>query len=135
VGAGRELTRFLINSTAGVAGLFDPARDVFGVQKSRGDFGQTLCVYGVKPGRYVIVPFLEPLTIRDGVGKAVDSALDPLSYFLPLVWDRLAMKAGDMLNERSLNLDLFQGLEESAIDMYSAVRHAYLQRREQLCRE
>ena len=134
-GAGRELTRFLINSTAGVGGLFDPARDVFGVQKSRGDFGQTLCVYGVKPGRYVIVPFLEPLTIRDGVGKAIDGALDPLSYVLPLVWDRLAMKAGDIVNDRSLNLDLFQGFEESAIDMYSSVRHAYLQRRERICRE
>jgi len=134
-GAGRELTRFLINSTAGVGGLFDPARDVFGVQKSRGDFGQTLCVYGVKPGRYVIVPFLEPLTIRDGVGKAVDGALDPLSYFLPLIWDRLAMKAGDIVNERSLNLDLFQGFEDSTLDLYSSVRHAYLQRRERLCRE
>jgi phospholipid-binding lipoprotein MlaA len=134
-GAGREVTRFLINSTAGVGGLFDPARDVFGVRKSRGDFGQTLCVYGVQPGRYVIVPFLEPLTIRDGVGKAVDSLMDPLSYFLPLIWDRLAMKVGDIVNERSLNLDLFQGFEESAIDMYSSVRHAYLQRRERLCRE
>jgi len=134
-GAGREVARFLINSTAGVGGLFDPAKDVFGVLKSREDFGQTLCVYGMEPGRYVIVPFLEPLTIRDGIGKAVDSLMDPLSYFLPLIWDRLAMKVGDIVNERSLNLDLFQGFEESVVDMYSAVRHAYLQRRERLCRE
>ena len=134
-GAGRELGRFLINSTAGVGGLFDPAKDVFGIAKSRGDFGQTLCVYGVRPGRYVIVPFLEPLTIREGIGKAVDSAMDPLSYVLPLIWDRLGMKVGDIVNERSLNLDLFQGFEESAIDLYSAVRHAYLQRRERFCRE
>jgi len=134
-GAGREVARFLINSTAGVGGLFDPAKDVFGVLKSREDFGQTLCVYGVRPGRYVVVPFLEPLTIRDGIGKAVDTLLDPLSYFLPLIWDRLGMKVGDVVNERSLNLDLFQGFEESVVDMYSAVRHAYLQRRERLCRE
>ena len=81
------------------------------------------------------MPFLEPLTIRDGVGKAIDSAMDPLSYVLPLIWDRLGMKVGDIVNERSLNLDLFQGFEESTLDMYSAVRHAYLQRRERLCRE
>ena len=134
-GAGREVARFLINSTAGVGGLFDPAKDVFGILKSREDFGQTLCVYGVRPGRYVVVPFLEPLTIRDGIGKAVDTLMDPLTYFLPLIWDRLGMKVGDIVNERSLNLDLFQGFEESVVDMYSAVRHAYLERRERLCRE
>jgi phospholipid-binding lipoprotein MlaA len=134
-GAGRELSRFLINSTAGVGGLFDPAKDVFGILKSREDFGQTLGVWGVGPGPYLIVPFMEPLTVRDGVGKAVDSALDPLSYFLPLFWERLAMKVTDMVNERSLNLDLFQGFEESVIDMYSAVRHAFLQRRLRLIRE
>ena len=135
LGAGRELSRFLINSTAGVGGLFDPAKDVFGILKSREDFGQTLGVWGVGPGPYVVVPFLEPLTVRDGVGKAVDAAMDPLAYFLPLIWDRLAMKVGDIVNERSLNLDLFQGFEESVIDMYSAVRHAYLQRRLRLIRE
>jgi phospholipid-binding lipoprotein MlaA len=134
LGAGRELSRFLINSTAGVGGLFDPAKDVFGILKSREDFGQTLGVWGVGPGPYVIVPFLEPLTVRDGVGKAVDAAMDPLAYFLPLI-DRFAMRVGDIVNERSLNLDLFQGFEESVIDMYSAVRHAYLQRRLRLIRE
>ncbi len=134
-GAGRELSRFLINSTAGVGGLFDPAKDVFGILKSREDFGQTLGVWGVGPGPYLIVPFMEPLTVRDGIGKAVDSALDPLSYFLPLIWERLVMKVADIVNERSLNLDLFQGFEESVIDMYSAVRHAFLQRRLRLIRE
>ena len=134
-GAGRELSRFLINSTAGVGGLFDPAKDVFGILKSREDFGQTRGVLGVSSGPYVIMPFLEPLTVRDGLGKAVDSAMDPLSYVLPLFWDRIGMKVGDIVNERSLNLDLFQGFEESVIDMYSAVRHAYLQRRLRLLRE
>ncbi len=119
VGAGRELSRLVINSTAGVGGLFDPAKGV----------------WGVSTGPYVIVPGLEPLTVRDGIGKAVDTAFDPLSYVLPFFWDRLGMKIGDIVNERSLNLDLFQGFEESVIDMYSAVRHAFLQRRARLCRE
>jgi phospholipid-binding lipoprotein MlaA len=134
-GAGRELARFLINSTAGIGGLFDPAKDFWGIQKSREDFGQTLGVWGSGPGPYLILPFLEPLTVRDGIGKFVDGLMDPLSYLLPFVPDRLLMKIGDIINERALNYDLFQGFEESVIDMYSAVRHGYLQRRLNLIRE
>jgi phospholipid-binding lipoprotein MlaA len=134
-GAGRELSRFLINSTFGIGGLFDPAKDYWGIVKSREDFGQTLGVWGSGPGPYVIVPFMEPLTVRDGIGKFVDGFMDPLSYIVPFIWSRLGMKLGDMLNERALNYDLFQGFEESVIDMYSAVRHGYLQRRKQLIKE
>jgi phospholipid-binding lipoprotein MlaA len=134
-GATREIGRFLINSTIGVGGLFDPAKDVFGLVKSREDFGQTLGFYGVGPGPFLVMPLMEPMTVRDGVGKAVDAAMDPLSYYLPFFWDRLGMKIGDTINERALNLDLFQGFEESVIDFYSAVRHGYLQRREKLIRE
>jgi phospholipid-binding lipoprotein MlaA len=134
-GAGRELSRFLINSTAGIGGLFDPAKDFWGIQKSREDFGQTLGVWGTGPGPYLVLPFMEPLTVRDGIGKAVDGLMDPLSYLLPFIWDRLGMKIGDIINERALNYDLFQGFEESVIDMYSAVRHGYLQRRLQLIKE
>jgi phospholipid-binding lipoprotein MlaA len=134
-GAGRELARFLINSTAGIGGLFDPAKDFWGIHKSREDFGQTLGVWGSGPGPYLVLPFMAPLTVRDGIGKAVDGFMDPLSYFLPFIWDRLGMKVGDALNDRALNYELFQGFEESVIDMYSAVRHGYLQRRQQLIRE
>jgi phospholipid-binding lipoprotein MlaA len=134
-GAGRELSRFLINSTAGIGGLFDPAKNYWGIQKSREDFGQTLGVWGAPAGPYLILPLMEPMTVRDGIGKGVDGLMDPLGYFLPFFWDRLGMKAGDTLNDRALNYDLFQGFEESVIDMYSAVRHGYLQRRQQLIKE
>jgi phospholipid-binding lipoprotein MlaA len=133
-GAGREVSRFLINSTLGIGGLFDAAK-YWGIEKSREDFGQTLAVWGSGPGPYLILPFLEPLTVRDGIGKAVDGAMNPLSYVLPFIWDRFGMSAGDAVNDRALNLDLFQGFEESVIDMYSAVRNAYLRRREQLIKE
>ena len=133
-GAGREVSRFLINSTAGIGGLFDAAK-YWGIEKSREDFGQTLGVWGVSPGPYLILPFMEPLTVRDGIGKAVDGVMDPLSYILPFLWVRLGMKIGETVNDRSLNLELFQGFEESVIDMYSAVRHGYLRRREQLIKE
>jgi len=134
-GAGRELGRFLINSTAGIGGLFDPAKDFWGIPKSREDFGQTLGVWGSGPGPYLVLPLMEPLTVRDGIGKFVDGFMDPLSYVLPFFWTRAGMKAGDTLNDRALNYDLFQGFEESVIDMYSAVRHGYLQRRQQLIKE
>ena len=124
-----ELGRFLINSTLGIGGLWDIAKQEFGLQKTRVDFGQTLGKWGFGPGPFLVLPFLPPLTVRDGIGYGVDGAMDPLSYFIPFIWDRLGMRIGDTVNDRSLNLDLFQGFEESTIDMYSAVRNGYLQRR------
>ncbi len=134
-GAGREVGRFLINSTLGIGGLFDIAKQEFGIEKSREDFGQTLGVWGAKPGPFLVLPLLPPLTVRDAVGFVVDGAMNPLNYVLPFFWDRLGMAAGDAINDRSLNLELYQGFEETVIDMYSAVRHGYLQRREQLIKE
>jgi phospholipid-binding lipoprotein MlaA len=133
-GAGREVSRFLINSTAGIGGLFDAAK-YWNIEKSREDFGQTLAGWGSGPGPYLILPFFEPMTVRDGIGKGVDGAMNPLSYVLPFLWTGIGMKAGDTVNDRALNLELFQGFEESVIDMYSAVRNAYLRRREQLIKE
>ena len=72
---------------------------------------------------------MPPLTVRDGIGYGVDGAMDPLSYVLPFFRDRLVMKLGNLVNDRSLNLDLFQGFEETTVDLYSAVRNGYLQRR------
>ena len=133
-GAVREFGRFLFNSTVGIGGLFDVAK-MEGIEKSREDFGQTLGFYGVGPGPYLILPFFEPLTVRDGVGKAVDGVMDPLSYFVPFFYTRLILKVEEVINDRSLNLELFQGFEESVIDLYSAVRHGYLKRREKLIQE
>jgi len=124
-----ELGRFLINSTLGIGGLFDIARQEFGLQKTKVDFGQTLAKWGLGPGPYLILPFLPPLTVRDGIGYGADGAMDPLSYVLPFIGDRVGMKIGDTVNDRALNLDFFQGFEETTVDLYSAVRNGYLQRR------
>jgi len=131
-GLGVELGRFLINSTLGIGGRFDIAKQEFGLDKTKVDFGQTLGKWGLGPGPYLILPFLPPLTVRDGIGTAVDGAMDPLSYVLPFIWTRLGMKVGSMINDRSLNLDLYQGFEETTVDLYSAVRNGYLQRRENM---
>jgi len=133
-GATRELSRFMINSTAGIGGLFDAAK-YWGIEKSREDFGQTLGVWGVSPGPYLVVPFLPPMTVRDGIGRGVDSFMNPLSYVIPFLWVGISLKLGEIVNDRALNLDLFQGFEESVVDLYSAVRHGYLRRREQLIKE
>ncbi len=135
-GATRELARFLINSTLGIGGLFDAAK-YYGIGKSPEDFGQTLAVWGVSPGPYLVVPFLEPMTVRDGIGRGVDSFMNPLNYFgvIPFLWTGVSLKLAEIVNDRALNLDLFQGFEESVVDLYSAVRHGYLRRREQQIKE
>ena len=135
-GAGRELARFLINTTAGVAGFWDPARDYWDIEPGPADFGQTLGKWGVKPGPYLVLPLLPPMTVRDGVGLGVDGATSPMTYFVaPFIWDGFGLKAGDTVNDRAINIDLYQGFEESVVDMYSAVRNAYLRKREQRIKE
>jgi len=127
-GAGREASRFLINSTLGVAGFFDVAKSWFGIEKSDRDTGQTFGVWGMGQGPYLVVPLLPPLTLRDGVGFAFDVALDPLMYFAPFA--ALAGRTGTtVVNDRSLNLELYENVEETTLDLYSAVRNGYLQRR------
>jgi len=127
-GAGIELARFTINSTIGLVGFFDVAKDGFGIEQKDEDTGQTFGVWGMGPGPYLVLPFLPPLSVRDGVGYAFDAAMTPYSYFIPW-WGSVAATANNTVNERSLNLDRFERVAESTVDLYGAVRNAYLQRR------
>lgn len=128
IGTGKELARFTINSTIGVAGLFDMAKVGFGIEQSDEDTGQTLGVWGVGPGPYLVLPFFPPLTVRDGIGYAIDAAMMPYIYFIPW-YTTFAGTAANIVNERSLNLDRYERVAETTVDLYSAVRNAYLQRR------
>ena len=134
-GAGREVSRFFINSIVGVGGFFDMAKQEFGIEPSKEDFGQTLGVWGSGPGPYLVLPLLSPMTVRDGIGLFVDGAMDPISYILPFFWERLFLKIVDTVNDRALNLELFEGVEATTVDLYTAVRNAYLQRRAKQIRE
>lgn len=127
-GAGIELARFGINSTIGLVGFFDVAKDAFGIEQRDEDTGQTFGVWGFAQGPYLILPFLPPLTIRDGIGYAFDVAMTPYTYFIPW-WGSIAGTATNTVNERSLNLDRFERVAESTVDLYGAVRNGYLQRR------
>src|SRR5712692_1390354 len=152
-GAGIEVGRFLINSTVGLAGFFDLAKKVDLVTPEE-DFGQTLGFYGVKPGPYLVLPFLPPFTVRDFTGFLGDIALNPINWLVaPIIevnnvpsviarHNRLTSsliqtgsRVGEIINERSRNLEKFQGVEEATLDLYTAVRNAYLQKRAQAIRE
>ena len=124
-GAGRELSRFVINTTLGMGGLADVAKYQFHLEKSDETTGQTFGYYGAGPGPYLVLPFLPPLTVRDAVGYAFDVALDPLSYSLPLAGS-LGKTTDGIVNDRALNLENYQSGEEMTVDLYSAVRNAHL---------
>jgi phospholipid-binding lipoprotein MlaA len=136
--AGQEVGRFLVNTTLGCAGFLDVADSVLGWQEHPEDFGQTLAVYGVDNGPYLVLPFLGPSTVRDVTGAAVDGALNPMNYFLSTL-QVFAIKGGiqvaSVVNFRSLNLDLFENIQSSSVDMYGAVQDGYVQRREKLIKE
>jgi phospholipid-binding lipoprotein MlaA len=127
-GAGEELARFVLNSTIGFAGFFDVASRL-GFDKSDADTGQTFAVYGVKPGPYLVLPLLPPLTVRDAFGYAADSFLEPLSWFVtPLAAD-FGRTAADRINERAETMTEYDDVEDTSLDLYAAVRNGYLQRR------
>jgi phospholipid-binding lipoprotein MlaA len=132
-GAGLELARFFLNISMGVGGFFDVATEL-GVPRSDEDTGQTLGYYGVGPGPYLVLPFLPPLTVRDGFGYAADGAMQPISYVAPFA-ATVGMRAGQVINDRSLNLETFEEFEQMTFDLYSAVRNAYLQRRQRMIQE
>jgi len=127
-GAATEVARFTINSTVGLVGFFDVAKNGFGIQQKDEDMGQTFGLWGIGPGPYLVLPFLPPLTIRDGIGYAFDTAMTPYIYFIPW-YANAGLTATSTVNERSVNLETFERVAESTIDLYGAVRNAYLQRR------
>src|SRR5437879_11631001 len=127
-GAGREVARFGVNTTIGVVGFLDIAKAQLHIDSSDADTGQTLGVYGWGPGPYLVLPSLQPLTVRDGIGYGVDGLLDPFGYVTPFL-ATTGMAVVKQVNRRSLNLDVFQDVEASVLDLYSAVRNGYLQRR------
>ncbi|MFQ5827642.1 MAG: MlaA family lipoprotein [Candidatus Methylomirabilia bacterium] len=133
-GAGRELMRFLLNTTVGVADFFDVAKTL-GIEESKEDTGQTLAIYGVGPGPYLLLPFLPHLTVRDGIGFGVDAALDPFNYVIFLVAALTTIGAGERVNDRALNPELFETVKEATRDLYTGVQNAYLQRRQKAIEE
>jgi phospholipid-binding lipoprotein MlaA len=130
--AGSATARFLLNSTFGFAGLFDPASEAgFGPHHS--DFGQTLGKAGIGPGLYLVLPLLGPSTARDAIGVAFDTALRPDTWLLPIA-PRLLIGGTWGITEREEHMESLEALESSSVDFYAAVRSAYWMSREALVR-
>ena len=126
--AGLELARFVVNTTVGVAGLFDVASRLH-IEKTDADTGETFALYGVGPGPYLVVPLLPPLDVRDAFGFAADSFMDPLSWFVTPIGADFGRSAAKQINERANNMQLYDDVEDTSLDLYAAVRNGYLQRR------
>jgi phospholipid-binding lipoprotein MlaA len=130
VAAASDLGRVLINSTAGIGGLFDVATEV-GLEKHDEDFGQTLGRWGVGTGAYLVWPILGPRTARDSLGLGVDLFADPVGY-LSHVRVRNSLYGTRFVDTRASFLPADKALNEASLDKYAYVRDAYLQRRRSL---
>ena len=141
--AANDTGRFLINTTVGILGLFDPASRIGLEKKEHEDYGQTLGVWGVGHGCYVVLPVFGPSSIRDTVGTIGNIALDP--FYLSTVGDKELLldnnlgdrtyyieQGFDKINWRAENGKSIDDLEKNSIDFYASVRSVYLQRRDNL---
>lgn len=126
---GTEIYRFVINSTFGIAGFFDPAGSVAGVKKTVEDFGQTLGRYGVGHGFYLVLPIVGPSSLRDATGVFVDSYADPLRYSDLETLEYMGIKSLDVENRLSLDRETYEGIVHDSLDPYLFIRAAYAQRR------
>jgi phospholipid-binding lipoprotein MlaA len=126
--AGVTLGRFLLNTTLGVAGLFDVAAAA-GLPVEDEDFGQTLGVWGLGNGPYLVLPVLGPSTLRDATGRVVDSPLRVWPFFVGTI-PSIAISGAEAINWRSRNIATIRDLREGAFDYYSLVRNGYLQNRQ-----
>ena len=127
----QDVMRVAVNTVIGLGGLIDVASDA-GLDKHNEDFGQTLGRWGIGSGPYLVLPFLGPSTVRDGIGLlGVDYAVEPV-WNLDHIPTRNTLYAGRAVNNRANALDAVRLIEEAALDKYRFVRDAHLQRRRSL---
>jgi phospholipid-binding lipoprotein MlaA len=119
--------RFLVNTTVGIGGLWDPASK-FGLDRNDEDFGQTLGKWGVSSGPYLWIPLMGPATVRDGFGRVIDQVTDPV-WYVERDAIRYGLRGVNLIDSRARQLDLEETLE-STFDRYAFIRNAYLQQRE-----
>lgn len=126
--AGTELLRFVFNTTVGVGGMFDVAKNI-DLKAHEEDLGQTLGVYGIGNGFYLVWPVLGPSSLRDTVGTVGDFFLDPV-YYISDTGLRMAVRSLDVTNTTSLHIGDYEDMKESALDPYVSFRDAYFQHRD-----
>jgi len=126
-GAGNTLSRFVTNTILGFGGIVDTAAKS-GAPFRDEDFGQTLGVWGVGDGPYLVIPVLGPMHMRDGVGKLADSHISPLGHInnTAFEWTHRGL---DAVDTRAGLLDTLDDLERTSLDYYAAIRSLYRQKR------
>lgn len=125
--AAETAVRFLVNSTLGFAGFFDVAGQ-YGLAERPEDFGQTLAVWGVEPGNYLVLPFVGPSNFRDLGGKVADNFMNPISYYFPNPGNFVKSFAG-VLDSQTRRQPQFDELRKSSVDLYAAIKSLYRQNR------
>ena len=133
-GAGTVVKRFAINTTVGIAGIMDVAAKT-GTPYQPEDFGQTLAVWGVGPGPYIVWPIMGPSTLRDSVGFVGDIAMDPL-YWYAVNNEKTGLqytRAGlTLLDTKDKYRDTMEDLRRNSGDLYTSLQSVYMQRRKAL---
>jgi phospholipid-binding lipoprotein MlaA len=124
--AGVTAARFGVNTTVGIVGVFDPASSM-GLERHDEDFGQTLAVWGVDAGPYIFVPLLGPTTVRDGAGRIVDMAFDPLTWARGDNIDewRAARGAATGISAREQVIEAVEDIRRDSVDPYVTLRTSY----------
>lgn len=134
---GSETLRFVINSTLGVLGLFDPARSWFGLEPHQEDFGQTLGHYGVGGGFHIVLPFFGPTNLRDLSGDFIDFYVNPI-YYVDLrgynivnnTYQGWAVISYKQFNKMSIHTEEYENVRQDALDLYPFIRDLYEQNRQ-----
>ena len=130
--AGDTFMRFVINTTVGVAGVFDVASD-WGYPEHSSDFGQTLALWGIPEGPFLFLPLLGPSDPRDAVGYGVDVAFDPFTYVPTghgLVTFNYARYGVGLVDARAAHLNDIDSIKKTALDPYATFRSLFRQNRE-----
>ncbi len=138
VQGGMDASRFLVNTTAGVAGFIDVAK-MINLPKHNEDFGQTLGFWGVPSGNYLVMPFMGPSSPREVAGAVGDALLNPLTYTFAFAGGGAAVsavnagaKTVDVTDTRADLMTTEKIVDEASVDRYSFIKNAYQQRREYL---
>jgi phospholipid-binding lipoprotein MlaA len=137
-GAGNEFVRFVFNSTAGLGGFADAAKELLHIQKTSVDFGQTLGRYGVGQWFYLVWPVIGPSSPRDTLGFAVDRAMYPFSY---ISYTNISFGAAtgiavfETISDTSFSIGDYEAFKKAALDPYVSMRSAYVQNRKKTVEE
>jgi phospholipid-binding lipoprotein MlaA len=140
--SGEETGRFLVNTTIGIFGLFDPAKSYFGLEAHNEDFGQTLGYWGFGAGPHIVLPIFGPSNLRDMLSLYPDSLVNPVDYrenrrynLTNSYGDSVVLKAFDRVNYVSLHDGEYEKLKKDAVDLYPYLRDVYEQYREKQIKE